>query len=119
MKNLVFLVFALVMSLNVSAQKKADIVFGVSAVCGMCEDRIEAAYDVKGIIIADYDLEKKTLHVVYETKHYPDVLDIHRIASNVGHDTDLVQASDEVYENLHSCCKYRGAHQCSGDNEHE
>jgi len=24
----------------------------------------------------------------------------------VGHDTDQVKATDDVYENLHSCCKY-------------
>ena len=48
------------MSTNVLAQKKADITFSVSAVCGMCEDRIEEAYDVKGIVIADYDLKLKS-----------------------------------------------------------
>lgn len=120
MKNLVFLVFALVMSISVSAQNKVDIVFGVSAACGMCEDRIEAAYDLKGVIIADYDLEAQELHVVYKTKQFPDTLDIHRIAANVGHDTDKLKASDEVYENLHSCCKYRvEVHKCSGGDDHD
>jgi len=26
--------------------------------------------------------------------------------AKVGHDTDEVKATDEVYENLHHCCKY-------------
>jgi mercuric ion binding protein len=26
--------------------------------------------------------------------------------ANVGHDTDEIKSSNEVYENLHSCCKY-------------
>ena len=59
MKNLALILFALFISANVQAQKKADITFAVSAACGMCEDRIEQAYDVKGIVSADYDLESK------------------------------------------------------------
>ena len=115
MKILALILFALFMSANVQAQKKADITFSVSAACEMCEKRIESAYDVKGIVSADYDLKTKKLHVVYKTKVFTDVLDVHRIAANVGHDTEMVKATDEVYNNLHGCCKYRdGAHECSG-----
>ena len=121
MKNLLFVAFALFLGTNISAQKKADVTFEVGGVCGMCEERIELAYDVKGIVIADYDLESHTLHVVYKTKHFPDILDVHRLATGVGHDTDLMKASDEVYAKIHGCCKYRDeseTHKCSGDHEH-
>jgi len=121
MKNLLYLIFALFLVPNISAQKKADVTFEVDALCGMCETRIEQAYDVKGIVIADYDLESHKLHVVYKTKHFPDILDVHRLAVNVGHDTDLIKASEEVYAKLHGCCKYRDeseTHKCSGDHEH-
>ena len=115
MKNLTLILFALFISANVQAQKKADITFTVSAACGMCEDRIEKAYDVKGIVSADFDLASKMLHVVYKTKVFPNVLDVHRIAANVGHDTEMAKATDEAYSHLHGCCKYRdGAHECSG-----
>jgi mercuric ion binding protein len=120
MKNLLFVVFALFLGTNISAQKKADVTFEVGGVCGMCEERIEQAYDVKGIVIADYDLESHTLHVVYKTKHFPDILDVHRLATSVGHDTDLMKASDEVYAKIHGCCKYRDeteTHKCSEDHE--
>ena len=120
MKNFVLLAFATILSMNLLAQKKADITFSVSAVCGMCEERIEEAYDVKGIVIADYDLKTKKLHVVYKTKLFPSELDVHKIAAAVGHDTEKIKATDEVYNNLHGCCKYRdGAHQCTVDNDHE
>ena len=120
MKNFIFLCFTLILTSNVWAQKKADIIIGVSAACGMCEERIEKAYDVKGIVMADYDLKTQKLHVVYKTKQFPDVLDVHRIAANVGHDTEKIKATDKVYNNLHGCCKYReGAHKCSGDHEEE
>ena len=121
MKHLVFVFFTLFLGTNILAQKKADVTFEIKAVCGMCETRIEQAYDVKGIVVADYDLESYTLHVVYKTKHFPDILDVHRLAVNVGHDTDLMKASDEAYANLHGCCKYRDesdTQKCSGDHEH-
>ena len=118
MKSLIFFCFAFILTVNSFGQKKADITFSVSAVCGMCEERIEKAYDVKGIVMADYELKTKNLHVVYKTKLFPDVLDVHRIAANVGHDTDKIKASDEVYNNLHGCCKYRdekSGEKCTGD----
>ena len=120
MRNLLLLSFATILSTNVLAQKKADITFSVSAACGMCEERLEKAYDVKGIVMTDYDLKTKKLHVVYKTKQFPSELDVHKIAAAAGHDTEKIKATDEAYANLHSCCKYRdGAHQCSGDNDHE
>ena len=113
MKNTILVLFAAAFSTILSAQSKADITFGVSAVCGMCEERIETAFDVKGIVMADYDLKSKKLNVVYKTKVFPDVLDVHRIAANVGHDTEKVKATDEAYNSLHHCCKYReGAKEC-------
>jgi hypothetical protein len=120
MKNLIFVVLSLLLVTNISAQKKVDVTFEVGGVCGMCEERIEKAYDVKGIVIADYDLEIHQLHVVYKTKHFPDILDVHRLATSVGHDTDLIKASDEVYAKIHECCKYRSEKEtlkCSGDHE--
>ena len=114
MKNIVFVLFTVAFCTVSSAQNKADITFGVSAVCGMCEERIEAAYDVKGIVMADYDLKTKKLHVVYKTKVFPEELDIHRIAANVGHDTEKVKSTNQAYNSLHHCCKYReGAKECS------
>ena len=118
MRNFLLLSFATILSTNVLAQKKVDITFSVSAACGMCEERLEEAYDVKGIVMADYDLKTKMLHVVYKTKFFNTPLDIHKIAANVGHDTDQVKATDEAYSNLHGCCKYReGGQSCSGDAE--
>ena len=114
MKGIILILLTTAFSTVLSAQSKADITFGVSAACSMCEERIEAAYDVKGIVMADYDLKTNKLTVVYKTKVFPDVLDVHRIAANVGHDTEKVKATDEAC--LHHCCKYReGAKECSED----
>ena len=73
--------------------QKAELTFGVSGICGMCEDRIEAAFDQKGIVVADYDLEKKTIHVVYKAKKWNEER-LHKLATAVGHDTDKYKATD-------------------------
>jgi periplasmic mercuric ion binding protein len=41
---------------------------------------------------------------------------IHQKVANVGHDTDLVKASDEAYKKIAACCKYREGATC--DHEH-
>ena len=98
--------------------QKAELTFGISGLCGMCEDRIEAAFDQKGIVAADYDLEKKTIHVIYKTKKW-DEEGLHELATAVGHDTDKYKADDEVYAILHGCCKYREHTACPAeDNKH-
>ena len=112
MKNR-FLLLVVMAFITVSAQaQKAELTFGVSGLCGMCEDRIEAAFDQKGIVVADYDLEKKTIHVVYKTKKW-DEKRLHKLATAVGHDTDKYKADDDVYANIHGCCKYRDPKACS------
>ena len=102
-----FLLLASVALIALPAQaQKAELTFGVSAVCGMCEDRIEAAFDQKGIVAADYNIETKQLHLVYKAKKWNEE-SLHKLATGVGHDTDKYKASDEKYANLHGCCKYR------------
>lgn len=104
-------IFLIALSLTAFGQKKTEITFKVDGVCGMCETRIEKAYDQKGIIKADWDLESKNLTVAYKTGKF-DTKQIHSIAANVGHDTDLVKATDEVYAAIHGCCKYRDEVSC-------
>ena len=103
-------VFA-ISALCVQAQK-AELTFGVSGLCGMCEDRIEAAFDQKGIVAADYNLDTKKMNVVYKTKKW-DEERLHKLATGVGHDTDKYKADNDLYANIHGCCKYRDPKACS------
>ena len=116
-----FLLLAAAALTAVSAQaQSAELTFRVSALCGMCEQRIEAAYDQKGIVAADYNLETKQLHVVYKTKKWNEE-SLHKLATGVGHDTDKFKATDEQYANMHGCCKYRDHEggSCTGhDHDH-
>ena len=103
------------------AQKKAQIEFQVSGVCGMCEARIEKALDVSGVIIAEWNVETKKATVAYKTKVLSEE-QIHQLIANVGHDTEKIKATDETYANLHGCCKYReGGGSCTGgdDQDHD
>ncbi len=85
----------------------------------MCEERIEKALDVPGIIMAEWDVETKKAKVAYKTKALSEK-QIHQLVANVGHDTSEIKATDEAYANLHGCCKYReGGGGCSGNEADE
>ena len=113
-----FLLLAAVALTAVSAQaQKAELTFGISALCGMCETRIEAAFDQKGIVAADYNLDTKKIHVVYKTKKWNEE-SLHKLATVIGHDTEKYKATDEAYSNIHGCCKYREHASCP-DHDHD
>lgn len=89
------------------AQTDTTIRLKVEGECGMCKTRIEKSIKIKGISAARWDLKTKTLTVTYD----PALLkaeDIHSKMAEIGHDTELKKANDEVYKALPECCLYRG-----------
>ena len=79
--------------------------FTVYGNCGMCEKRIEKAAKIKGVTLADWDVDTKILTIHFdEAKVKPGK--VHEAVAKVGHDTDKVRAKDKVYNKLHGCCKY-------------
>ncbi len=98
---------------NVKVEK-----FKVYGACGMCEKRIEKATKaVKGVEAADWNKKTQILEVKYN-EEVTGLKQIHTAIAAVGHDTDKLRAKDEVYNKLHSCCKYerpaKKASCCSG-----
>lgn len=88
-----------------SAQHTVE--FPVGGACGMCKTRIEnTAESVKGVKDAYFDLSSKTLELTYKDKDF-DVLKVHSVLAEAGHDTDQVRATDEDYSKLEDCCQYR------------
>jgi copper chaperone CopZ len=80
-------------------------VFSVGGNCGMCKDRIEtAALTVDGVLDANWDKKTKEIHINYSSPATEKA--IHMAIAKAGHDTDKYKAEDDVYEDLHSCCKY-------------
>ena len=106
MKLNIFLSLMLLFSFKSISQTKSTVII-VDGVCMMCENRIEKqAIDKKGIKLADWNLENRTLKLVYNEKHIS-VDDIHKFIASIGPDTKMEIASDEAYSLLDPCCKYR------------
>ena len=90
------------------AQKKEvkTISFQVSGVCGMCEERILNALDVKGVKTASWDKTSQICEVTYRTDKISED-EMHARLNEAGHDTEKSTCSDEQYNSVHMCCKYR------------
>ena len=67
MKNILFTLIVFSCSLIFSQTEIAT--FFVDGVCGMCEERIETkCINAKGIKMADWNVENRTLKIVYNEK---------------------------------------------------
>ena len=76
-----------------------------SAVCGMCEERIEGnmAYE-KGVKKVELNDETKVVTIGYDPrKTNPD--NLRTAVSKIGYDADDVKADPVAYEKLPGCCK--------------
>ena len=107
MKKLILL-FLFFISTSISAQneknKKSN--FEVIGNCEICKKRIEkAALSLKGVNMASWDIPSKILSITYNSnKILPD--QIQSAIADVGHDTPLFKAPDNVYNELPMCCIY-------------
>ena len=80
--------------------------FKVYGVCGMCKRTIENTLSkVAAVSYADWNLGSKMLTVSYDDKAIS-VDDIKAKIAEAGYDSDSHRATDEAYNNLHTCCKY-------------
>lgn len=79
--------------------------FKVYGNCEMCKATIEKALDVKGVKAANWNTETKLIEVVYVPAKISEEK-IHELIAASGYDTEKAKASDKVYGDLHSCCKY-------------
>ena len=73
----------------------------------MCKERIEkASIKTKGVKSAIWDVQTHELKLIYnEKKTNLDAIKENILA--VGHDVEELKATDEAYNSVHSCCKYR------------
>ena len=75
--------------------------------CSMCKTRIEkAAREVKGVKSVKWNQETQTLTFEYKPS-LASIDDVAKKVAEVGHDNEKFKASDEVYNSLPTCCKYR------------
>ena len=88
------------------AQQDSAARFKVFGACGQCRQRIEKSLKIKGVSTAKWDVATQMLSVGYD----PSVIslhDLHKKMADIGHDTELEKARDEVYKALPECCLYR------------
>ena len=103
--NLLLTIMVLSSSFSLSQTKSQ--MFFVDGVCGMCEKRIESnCLATKGIKMADWNKENRMLKVIFNEKKIS-LEQIHKKVASVGHDTKLEMATEEAYNKLDMCCKYR------------
>jgi cation transport ATPase len=108
MKKIVLLIALMLVGLSAEAQKKnAKVSIEVDGVCGMCKKRIEkAALQTKGVKFATWNIESHQLSMIIDERK-TNLKKIQKNIAAVGHDTKLIKATDEAYNSVHPCCKYR------------
>lgn len=110
MKTIIFvlgLLFGPALSTTVLAQTQTTL--HVDGNCDMCKKRIEDALDVPGVKLAKWDMKSHKLNIKFDEKKISLDQIRERILA-VGHDVDGLKAEDEVYQKLHTCCKYERHH---------
>ena len=105
MKNILFVLIVLNCS-SIFSQTQIETFF-VDGVCEMCKDRIEkSCIKVEGIKMVNWNLDNRQIKVIYNKKKI-DLPQIHSFIASIGHDTDIITASEKSYNSLDECCKYR------------
>lgn len=73
--------------------------------CGMCKKTIETAAKTAGASSANWNSETQLLQVAYKANKTSNDK-IQQAIAQVGYDTEKFTADDNVYDQLHGCCKY-------------
>ena len=90
---------------STSAQKVKTEKFSVNGNCGMCENKIEKAAKEAGASFAEWDMDAKVITVKYNSTS-TNLAKIQKGIADVGYDNAGAKTTDDVYQKLHSCCKY-------------
>lgn len=107
MKKVLVLAIMLLGVTSFAQNKNAKASLEVDGVCKMCKERIEkASIKTKGVKSAVWNVETHELKLIFdERKTSLDAIRKNIVA--VGHDTKELKATDEAYNSVHPCCKYR------------
>ena len=107
MKQVTLILALLVTIMTFAQNKNAKASMEVDGVCGMCKERIEkAAIRTKGVKSAVWNVDTHELKLIYDERK-TDLKTISKNIAAVGHDTKEIKATDEAYDSVHPCCRYR------------
>lgn len=94
-------------TISFAQNKNAKASIEVDGVCMMCKNRIEkASFKTKGVKSAVWSVESHELKLIFD-ENKTDLTTIQKNIAAVGHDTQKLKATDEAYDSVHPCCKYR------------
>jgi len=107
MKKVLVLAMMLLGVVSFAQNKNAKASLEVDGVCLMCKERIEkASIKTKGVKSAVWNVKTHELKLIFDERK----TNLEAIQNNivaVGHDTKELKATDEAYNSVHPCCKYR------------
>lgn len=108
MKKISIAIILTLISITAFAQEKnKKLTMEVDGKCDMCKMRIEkAALGVKGVKYALWDIPSHQLSLIIDERK-TDPMKIKTAMVAVGHDTKELKATEEAYNSVHPCCKYR------------
>jgi len=107
MKNLLSIGLLLFTVVVFAQDKNAKASLEVDGVCMMCKERIEkASIKTKGVKSAVWNVKTHELKLIFDARK-TDLTTIQKNIVAVGHDTKELKATDEAYNSVHPCCKYR------------
>jgi len=103
----ILMLFAMTMVTALHTQDLVEYSFRVEGACGMCKERIEKnAIEVGKATTAEWNVDTKII-VINIDETITEVSTVKWHLSQAGHDNGDYLAPDEVYDNMHGCCKYR------------
>ena len=106
-KTLIIISFVLIGSITQAQQKNLRVSIEVDGVCMMCKKRIEkAALNTQGVKFASWDVKTHQLSLIIDERK-TSVKVIKKNIAAVGHDTKEIKATQDAYNSVNPCCKYR------------
>ena len=94
-------------TISFAQNKNAKASIEVDGVCMMCKNRIEkSSLKTKGVKSAVWNVKSHELKLIFDESK-TNLATIQNNIAAVGHDTQKLKATDEAYDSVHSCCKYR------------
>jgi cation transport ATPase len=107
MKQIITILALFLITFSFAQDKNAKGSMEVDGVCGMCKERIEkAAIKTKGVKSAVWNKDTHELRLIYDARK-TNLDSISKNIADVGHDTKLYKATDEAYDSVDDCCRYR------------
>ena len=106
-KTLIIISFVLIGSITQAQQKNLRVSIEVDGVCMMCKKRIEkAALNTQRVKFASWDVKTHQLSLIIDERK-TSVKVIKKNIAAVGHDTKEIKATQDAYNSVNPCCKYR------------